>query len=193
MIIIIDNYDSFTYNLAQYYRQLTDNTYVFRNDQITIEKIEQLQPDLLVLSPGPGSPEEQQTCLEIVDYFHQHTPIFGVCLGMQVIVHYFGGQVTKSTAPMHGKVSKIQHTAQGVFENINNDIAVTRYHSLITSMLPENRLMITAQTYNEEIMGVKHVQYNIEGIQFHPEAILTEYGFDMIKNSYLQAMNGVTK
>ncbi|SFM39591.1 anthranilate synthase component 2 [Gracilibacillus orientalis] len=191
MVIIIDNYDSFTYNLVQYYRQLTEDVLVFRNDNITLQKIETLNPDLIVLSPGPGSPEAQKECLSILDYFHASIPILGVCLGMQIIVHYFGGQVTKAIIPMHGKVSKIKHTGQGVFDSLPNDISVTRYHSLITNNLPDNELFSTAKTYHEEIMGIKHKQYKVEGIQFHPEAILTEYGFHMIKNSYKQAMNGV--
>ncbi|QGH36980.1 aminodeoxychorismate/anthranilate synthase component II [Gracilibacillus salitolerans] len=191
MVIIIDNYDSFTYNLVQYYRQLTDDVVVFRNDNITMEKIKSLNPDLIVLSPGPGSPEDQKECISILDYFYTTIPIFGVCLGMQIIVHYFGGQVTKALAPMHGKVSKIKHNGKDVFDSLPNDISVTRYHSLIAKKLPENELVTTAITYHEEIMAVKHKQYRVEGIQFHPEAILTEYGFNMIQNSYKQAIDGV--
>ncbi|WP_163579249.1 anthranilate synthase component II [Gracilibacillus saliphilus] len=191
MVIIIDNYDSFTYNLVQYFRQLTNDVMVFRNDHVTIEKIKRLNPDLIVLSPGPGSPEDQKQCISILDYFHTTTPILGVCLGMQVIVHYFGGQVAKATVPMHGKVSKIKHGGQGVFDSLPNDISVTRYHSLITKKLPEHALFITATTYQEEIMGIRHKHYQVEGIQFHPEAILTEYGFNMIQNSYKQAIDGV--
>ncbi|MGP4040631.1 anthranilate synthase component II [Gracilibacillus sp. D59] len=191
MVIIIDNYDSFTYNLAQYYRQITEDVLVFRNDKITMEKIKTLRPDLIVLSPGPGSPEDQKECISILEYFHASTPILGVCLGMQIIVHYFGGQVSKAAVPMHGKVSKIKHCGKGVFESLPNNISVARYHSLITQKLPDNELFSTAVTCNEEIMGIKHNHFKVEGIQFHPEAILTEYGFDMIKNSYKQAIDGV--
>lgn len=191
VVIIIDNYDSFTYNLAQYYRQLTEQVYVVRNDRITIEKIQKLNPDLIVLSPGPGSPEEQKECISIVDNFYSSIPILGVCLGMQIIVYYFGGQVTKASAPMHGKVSKIKHNGTGIFHTLPNDITVTRYHSLITTKLPEQELLTTALTYDNDIMAIKHKKYQIEGIQFHPEAILTEYGFDMIRNSYELAINGV--
>ncbi|UOQ48195.1 aminodeoxychorismate/anthranilate synthase component II [Gracilibacillus caseinilyticus] len=191
MIVIIDNYDSFTYNLAQYYRQLTDTVRVIRVNEVTIEQLAQMKPSLIVISPGPGAPENQPVCFDILDHFHPTTPIFGVCLGMQMMVHYFDGKVSKATAPMHGKTSVISHTGTGVFEGVPNQIRVTRYHSLVTHYIPE-QFDITALTSSNEIMGIKHHHFQVEGIQFHPEAILTEYGFDMIRNSFNQAMERYT-
>ncbi|UOQ85276.1 anthranilate synthase component II [Gracilibacillus salinarum] len=187
MIVIIDNYDSFTYNLAQYYRQLTKTVRVVRVNETTIEQLEELQPNLIVISPGPGAPQHQIECLKILEHFYATVPIFGVCLGMQIIAHYFGGSVSRANAPMHGKTSMINHTGTGVFKGIPDQINVTRYHSLVTHQIPE-QFAITAHTTTNEIMGIKHRQFKVEGIQFHPEAILTEFGFDIIRNSYIQAM-----
>ncbi|WP_163536531.1 aminodeoxychorismate/anthranilate synthase component II [Gracilibacillus sp. YIM 98692] len=191
MIVIIDNYDSFTYNLVQYYRQLSEGVVVFRHDQTTIKEIENKQPTLIVLSPGPGTPNDSGICLDVMKHFYQKTPIFGVCLGMQVIIQFFGGRIKKANQPMHGKTSLIQHTDQGVFHDLPNPLSVARYHSLVADRpsFPFEELHITAETKNGEVMGVKHAQLNVEGIQFHPEAILTDYGFHMIKNSYYHALS----
>ncbi|MBM7571008.1 anthranilate synthase component II [Aquibacillus albus] len=185
MIIIIDNYDSFTYNLVQYYKQLDPDVHVYRNDEISISNIDRLNPDIIVLSPGPGKPTESGNCKEIVSKFHKTIPIFGVCLGFQLIVEFFGGKVIKGEQPMHGKISNIHHIQDGVFNSIPNPTKVTRYHSLIadSTSIPEE-LVVTARTNDGVIMGVRHLKHPIEGIQFHPESILTEHGFQMIENHY---------
>ncbi|MCT2535965.1 aminodeoxychorismate/anthranilate synthase component II [Aquibacillus koreensis] len=185
MIVIIDNYDSFTYNLVQYFKQLTSDVLVFRNDDTSVEQITELEPDLIVLSPGPGDPTESGICPEVVDYFYRDTPILGVCLGFQVIVDYFGGKVEKGKSPMHGKVTLMDHDQQGVFKELSSPSKITRYHSLVASPahIP-SQLKVSATAADSAIMGVRHVDFPIEAIQFHPESILTENGFTMIKNSY---------
>ncbi|WP_226035982.1 anthranilate synthase component II [Aquibacillus saliphilus] len=189
MIVIIDNYDSFTYNLVQYYKELDSIVHVFRNDQLTSQQLQQLNPDLIVFSPGPGTPDDTGVCRDILSTFHKNTPILGVCLGYQLIVDFFGGQIVKSNQPMHGKLSLIHHTNQGVFESITSPLKVTRYHSLIADIkhIPTS-LDVTSHTLDGVIMGVRHHKYPVEGIQFHPESILTDYGFTMIENSYKQAL-----
>lgn len=183
MIVIIDNYDSFTYNLVQYYKQIHTDVIVFRNDAITVAQLKDLHPTLIVLSPGPGSPTDSGICKEILQTFYQDTPIFGVCLGMQIIVEFFDGKIVPSANPVHGMTSMITHTNHGVFNGLPQSFNVTRYHSLIADKNSLSKLDISAHTEDDLIMAVKHPTYPIEGVQFHPEAILTEYGFELIKNS----------
>jgi anthranilate synthase/aminodeoxychorismate synthase-like glutamine amidotransferase len=188
MIVIIDNYDSFTYNLVQYYKQIERDVRVYRNDEVTIKEIADLAPNLIVISPGPGTPSESGVCRDIIAHFHKHIPILGVCLGFQLIVEYFGGKVIKGKQPMHGKVSKVTHDQLGVFKGITTPTSVTRYHSLVADpeVIP-TELCVTSKAIDGAIMGVRHHTYPVEGIQFHPESILTENGFQMIKNSDEQA------
>ncbi|SEA04509.1 para-aminobenzoate synthetase component 2 [Thalassobacillus cyri] len=188
MIVVIDNYDSFTYNLVQYFRQLDHQVRVCQNHEISPQEIDQLQPDLIVLSPGPGNPDEAQTSREVLDEFHTRIPVLGVCLGHQAIVKFFGGEVIKGEKPMHGKVSCITHDQLGAFEGIPSPTLVTRYHSLIAerSSMPES-LDITAKTEDGVIMGVRHKEYPVEGLQFHPESILSDAGFHMLENVYRNA------
>jgi para-aminobenzoate synthetase component II len=186
LILVIDNYDSFTHNLIQYIRQVTEEEVIIkRNDQITIEQIEELQPDYILLSPGPGNPTEAGVCVKVVESFYQTIPIFGVCLGHQTIAQVFGGTVEKAIHPMHGKISEIQHDQLGVFKGIDSPIPVTRYHSLIVNKetLPEE-LEVSAITTDGEVMALRHKQFPVEGVQFHPEAILTEQGMKIIDNFF---------
>lgn len=188
MLLMIDNYDSFTYNLVQYFGELGADVKVFRNDQITIEEIEKLNPDHLVISPGPCTPNESGISIEAIKHFAGKKPILGVCLGHQSIGQAFGGKIVHAKEIMHGKTSMIAHADTGAFKNLNNPFEATRYHSLVIeqSSLPDC-LEITSWTENEdgtmdEIMGIRHKEYPIQGIQFHPESILTEHGHDMLKN-----------
>lgn len=183
MILMIDNYDSFVYNLVQYIGELGEEVLVKRNDEITIEEIKELDPEIIVLSPGPCSPKESGICIDVVNNFKGIKPILGICLGHQTIGHVFGGNVIKANQPVHGKVYSIKHTNKGVFKNLNNPLNVTRYHSLVVDIdtLPED-LEVTAITDKNEIMGIKHKKYLIEGVQFHPEAILSEQGHDILRN-----------
>ncbi|MGI8313571.1 anthranilate synthase component II [Halobacillus mangrovi] len=189
MILIIDNYDSFTYNLVQYFKQLDNHVVVYRHDKVTVARIEEADPDLIVLSPGPGHPEESGVCKEVVDVFHQKTPILGICLGHQLIVDYFGGKVAKGHRPMHGKVSAVTHDGRTVFEGMETPLNVTRYHSLITPAenLPLS-LEVSARTTDGVVMAIRHKELPIEGLQFHPESILTESGFEMLENVYRNAL-----
>jgi anthranilate synthase component 2 len=183
MILLIDNYDSFTYNLYHYLVQAGEkNVLVKRNDKITIDEIKKLKPKGIILSPGPCTPNESGICLEIVKKLAKDYPIFGVCLGHQVIGQVFGGNVIK-THPMHGKVSEIFHQKMGIFKSIPSPFKATRYHSLIIekSSLPKD-LKITAETSDGIIMAVAHKKYKIFGVQFHPESIASEYGHKIIKN-----------
>lgn len=186
LILAIDNYDSFTYNLIQYIQQVTDDeVIVIRNDQLTIEQMERLQPDIILISPGPGNPSSAGICLSVVEKFYQSIPILGVCLGHQIIAQAFGGTIEQASSPMHGKISKIEHDQRGVFYGISSPLNITRYHSLIVKKdsLPEE-LEITAFTEDGEIMAIRHKDYPVEGVQFHPEAILTEQGIQMIENFF---------
>lgn len=183
MVLIIDNYDSFTYNLKHYFIMLGEETLVKGRDEITLLDIEKMNPDYIVLSPGPGTPEEASLPLKVLDRFKGEIPILGVCLGHQCIGHYFGASVKEGEEPVHGKVYNIKHNNKGVFKDLKSPLTVTRYHSLSISRdtLPKE-LEITSETEDGVIMGVKHKDYNIEGVQFHPEAILTEHGIDMLNN-----------
>ena len=188
MLLMIDNYDSFTYNLVQYFGELKVDVQVYRNDEITIKEIEKLQPEYLVISPGPCTPNEAGISIEAIRYFTGKLPILGVCLGHQSIAQAFGGKIIHAKEIMHGKVSEIFHNGGGVFKNLLSPLEATRYHSLVidADTLPDY-LDITAWTELEggimdEIMGVRHKHYPIEGIQFHPESILTQHGHAMLKN-----------
>lgn len=182
-ILLIDNYDSFTYNLYHYMAKVADeNIEVIRNDKITIEQINKMNLSSIVLSPGPCSPNEAGICLDVIDNFKEKLPILGVCLGHQAIGQYFGGKIIKHR-PMHGKISDIFHENSSVFKNLPSPFKATRYHSLIIekNSLPKS-LEITALTKDDVIMGVKHKEFNIHGVQFHPESIASEYGHELIEN-----------
>ena len=191
MLLMIDNYDSFTYNLVQYFGELGQEVSVYRNDEISISEIETLKPNHIVISPGPCTPNEAGISLELIEKLAGKIPILGVCLGFQAIVQVFGGNIIGAQKIMHGKVSPIHHTGKGVFKNLKNPLNATRYHSLVAEKptLPDC-FEVTAWTNKEngdieEIMGVRHKSYNIEGVQFHPESILTEHGHQML-NTFLQ-------
>ncbi|MDM5334112.1 aminodeoxychorismate/anthranilate synthase component II [Ureibacillus composti] len=185
MILLIDNYDSFTYNLVQYIRNIGEELVVFRNDQITLEQISEIHPDYILLSPGPGNPSTAGICLRLVERFYQEIPIFGVCLGQQIIAEAFGGIVKKAKQPMHGKTSMITHDKHSVFDGLPSPLKVTRYHSLVVdeATLP-SCLVVTARTEDGEIMALRHSDYPVEGVQFHPESIMTENGLQMMRNFF---------
>lgn len=184
MILVIDNYDSFVYNLARYFEVLGLNVMVYRNDNISIQDIEKLQPKAIVISPGPASPLEAGLSIEIVRHFYKTIPILGVCLGHQVIGNVFGANVTKAKEPLHGKASKINIKSSALFQNLPKQIMVGRYHSLIVDIndTSSKDLIITATSNKDEIMAIELNGYNVYGVQFHPESILTEYGFNIIEN-----------
>lgn len=188
MIFMLDNFDSFTYNLYQYFGELGEEVVVFRPGEGNISDICDLRPDLIVISPGPCSPNEAAFSLEVIEYFKQKVPILGICLGHQAIGQVFGANVVRAKTPVHGKVSEISHDGLGVFLDLPNSLKVTRYHSLALekSSLPEE-LVITAQTAEGEIMGIRHTHLPIEGVQFHPEAILTESGLKLLENAVKNA------
>jgi anthranilate synthase component II len=190
MILMIDNYDSFTYNLVQYLGELGAEVAVFRNDEISIEKAEAMRPSHIVLSPGPCTPNEAGVTLPLLQRLAGKAPILGVCLGHQAIGQAFGGKVVRAKQVMHGKVSRIQHDRKGVFSEIPDAFVATRYHSLVVQResLPEC-LEITAQAEDGEIMGLRHRSLPVEGVQFHPEALLTEHGHKMLQN-FLQGRGG---
>ena len=188
MILMIDNYDSFTYNLVQYLSQLGERVVVKRNDCIEISEIEEMNPDMIVISPGPCTPKEAGVSIEVVKRFKGVIPILGICLGHQTIGTVFGADIVKAIEPVHGKVHPVQHIDKGVFEGLKNPVSVTRYHSLVVERegIPDC-LEITAWTNDGEVMGFLHREYLMEGVQFHPEAILTEHGMDMLENFLLRA------
>lgn len=183
MILVIDNYDSFTFNLVQYLGELGEEVVVHRNDEIDVVGIEQLQPNHILLSPGPCTPNEAGITLDVIHHFKGKIPIFGVCLGHQAIGQAFGGKVVRAERLMHGKTSPIIHNNKSVFEGIPSPFTATRYHSLIVerSSLPDC-LEITAETAEGEIMGLAHKEYAVEGVQFHPESIITAHGHDLLRN-----------
>lgn len=182
MILMIDNYDSFVYNLLQYFQILGENVKVVRNDAIAIEDIVEMNPEIIVISPGPCSPNEAGISLDIIEHFKGKKPILGICLGHQVVGQAFGARVVKAKQPVHGKVHPVTHYDMGMFRGLKNPVNVTRYHSLVLDKesMPDC-LQITAETADGEIMGILHKEYLIEGVQFHPEAILTEAGIDMLE------------
>jgi len=183
MILMIDNYDSFTYNLVQYLGELGEELQVFRNDKITVEEIRRLRPARIVISPGPGSPKDAGISRDVITYFARKSPILGVCLGHQCIGEVFGGRVVRAGRLMHGKTSIIHHDGKGLFAGLPNPFEATRYHSLLVERegLPEC-LEITAETKEGEIMGLRHRDFLVEGVQFHPESILTVVGKDILRN-----------
>ena len=183
MLLMIDNYDSFTFNLVQYLAEIGQEVKVVRNDKISIEEINKLNPQYIVISPGPCTPNEAGISLELIDAFKGKIPILGVCLGHQSIGQAFGGKIIHAQTIMHGKTSKIFHNNKGVFRGIKDPFIATRYHSLVIEKqtLP-NCFDITAWTDDNEIMGIKHKELAIEGVQFHPESILSEHGHDLLKN-----------
>ncbi|BBB25311.1 aminodeoxychorismate/anthranilate synthase component II [Amphritea japonica] len=188
MLLMIDNYDSFTYNVVQYLGELGADVQVHRNDEITIEQIEALNPEQLVISPGPCTPNEAGISVAAINHFAGKLPIFGICLGHQSMAQAFGGDIVRARQVMHGKVSPVFHNNTGVFKGLENPVSVTRYHSLVIDKktLPDC-LEMTAWTQNEdgsmdEIMGVRHKELDIEGVQFHPESILTQQGHDLLAN-----------
>jgi anthranilate synthase/aminodeoxychorismate synthase-like glutamine amidotransferase len=184
MILIIDNYDSFTYNLVQYLGELGAEMKIFRNDEITIEEIkEDLKPEKILISPGPGTPDDAGITLSILESFAETLPIFGVCLGHQAIGQHFGGKVVRAPEPVHGKPALVKHTNKGVFNNLSSEFEAGRYHSLIVQResLPDC-LEITAETEDKLIMGLRHKTLKIEGVQFHPESILTSEGKKILQN-----------
>ena len=183
MIVMIDNYDSFTYNLVQYFSELGQDVVVHRNDKITIDQIKKLSPQYIVLSPGPCTPKEAGISLKVVDSFKDKVPILGVCLGHQTIGQAFGGKIIHAKTIMHGKTSEIYHTNEGVFKDIKSPFIATRYHSLVVEKIScPNCFDITAWTEDDEIMSIKHKTMPIEGVQFHPESILSQYGHDLLLN-----------
>ena len=182
-ILLIDNYDSFTYNLYHYISKFKKNIDVIRNDKITSNVILKKKYNKIVISPGPGNPNQAGNCLKIVKEVHKIIPILGVCLGHQIIGQAFGGKIIRAKNLMHGKTSKIKHGKKGLFKNIQNNFEATRYHSLIVDKknFPKD-LIVTAETKNNTIMGLMHKKYNIHGFQFHPESISTKMGIKLIKN-----------
>ena len=194
MLLMIDNYDSFTYNLVQYFGELGQVVEVHRNDEITVQEIEKLNPEFLVFSPGPCTPNEAGISIEAIKHFSGKVPMLGVCLGFQAMVQAFGGNVVGAKKIMHGKISPVHHNNQGVFTDLKNPLNATRYHSLVAeqSSLPDC-FDITSWTKDEqgkidEIMGIRHKELAIEGVQFHPESILTEDGHKML-NNFLKGKN----
>jgi anthranilate synthase/aminodeoxychorismate synthase-like glutamine amidotransferase len=183
MLLLIDNYDSFTYNLVQYFAQLGEEVRVYRNDKITVEQVEDAKPDLLVISPGPCTPAEAGICMPLIQHMAGKVPILGVCLGHQSIGQVFGGEVKRADRLMHGKSSPIHHDGKGVFANLPNPFDAIRYHSLLVmrDSLPAC-LEISAETDQGEIMGLRHREHPIEGVQFHPESIMTGPGMDLLRN-----------
>jgi anthranilate synthase component 2 len=183
MLLMIDNYDSFTYNLVQYFGELGEDVKVVRNDETTVEQIAAMNPDRIVVSPGPCTPNEAGVSVPVIRHFAGKIPLLGVCLGHQSIGQAFGGRIVHAKQLMHGKVSRINHRNAGVFRDLPNPLTATRYHSLVIEResLPDC-LEVTAWTDDGEIMGVRHKQHHVEGVQFHPESVLTERGHDLLAN-----------
>jgi anthranilate synthase component 2 len=183
MLLMIDNYDSFTYNIVQYFGELGEDVRTVRNDEITLEQIADMNPDRICISPGPKSPKDAGVSVDVLKEFKGKKPILGVCLGHQAIGEAFGGRIIRAKQVMHGKTSKIAHTGEGVFKGLPSPFTVIRYHSLAIerASLP-SCLEVTAWTDDGEIMGVRHKEFDIEGVQFHPESILSEHGHAMLQN-----------
>lgn len=183
MILVIDNYDSFTYNLVQYLGEMGQELIVHRNDKITLEEIAALAPERIVISPGPCTPNEAGISVPLIQRFAGKIPILGVCLGHQAIGQAFGGEVVRNYRVVHGKTSLIHHDGRGVFENLPNPFEATRYHSLVVrrETMPDC-LEISAETAEGEVMGLRHKEYPIEGVQFHPESVMTQVGKDLLRN-----------
>jgi anthranilate synthase component II len=182
MVLVIDNYDSFTYNLVQYLGELGAEVRVVRNDQMSLDDIRTLKPDHIVISPGPGEPEDGGISNDVIREFGPTTPILGVCLGHQCMGHVYGGVVTRAPRLMHGKTSKVYHNGQGLFNGIPSPFTATRYHSLIVEEPLPDSLQVTAFTRDGEVMGLQHHEHPVYGVQFHPESILTEHGKRILQN-----------
>jgi para-aminobenzoate synthetase component 2 len=183
MLLMIDNYDSFTYNLVQYFGELGEDVQVYRNDKITVDEIESLRPQRLVISPGPCTPKEAGVSVEVIRHFAGRVPLLGVCLGHQSLAVAFGGQVIRAERLMHGKTSMIRHDGKTIYHNIDNPFEATRYHSLLVNRdsIPDC-FEISAETQEGEVMGLRHRTLGVEGVQFHPESILTTVGRDLLRN-----------
>ncbi len=183
MLLMIDNYDSFTYNLVQYFGELGADIHVYRNDKITVEDIEQLNPERIVISPGPCTPKEAGVSVKVIQHFAGKLPLLGVCLGHQSLAYAFGGEIIRAERLMHGKTSMVSHDNQTIFAGLPNPFEATRYHSLIVNRetLPGD-FEVSAMTDAGEIMGLRHLPTGAEGVQFHPESILTKAGMDLLKN-----------
>jgi len=182
MILVIDNYDSFTFNLVQYLGELGETPLVYRNDKITLDEIAELKPDHILVSPGPCTPHEAGISMDVIRRFSGSIPILGVCLGHQSMSAVFGGQVIRAPRLMHGKTSPIEHDGEGIFKGLPSPFTATRYHSLIVPEPLPDCLMKTAWTAEGELMGLRHREHPTFGVQFHPESILTEHGHQMLKN-----------
>jgi para-aminobenzoate synthetase component II len=183
VILLLDNYDSFTYNLAQYLGQMGQTLDVRRNDQITLDEIAALRPERIIISPGPCTPQEAGISIPLIRRFASEIPILGVCLGHQAIGAAFGGRIVRAQRLMHGKTSEIEHDGRGVFEHLPKPFTATRYHSLVVERKSVPReLEISAETSDGVIMGLRHRRFRVEGVQFHPESVLTRSGFDLLKN-----------
>lgn len=183
MLLMIDNYDSFVYNLVRYFKELGEEIVVYRNDKVTIDQIEEMNIKGIIISPGPKSPKEAGVSLEIIDKFKGKLPILGICLGHQCVGHYFGAEIIKGKEPVHGKISYINHNGKNIFLDVKNPLRVTRYHSLVINRdsIP-NDLEIVSDTDDGVIMAIKHKYYPIYGLQFHPEAEMTEEGHRLLEN-----------
>lgn len=183
MFLMIDNYDSFVYNLIRYFEELNEEVIIYRNDKITLSEIEEMDLEGIIISPGPKSPKESGLSLEVINRFKGQIPILGICLGHQCIGYYFGGEIIKGNEPIHGKVSYITHNNNEIFKNIKNPLKVTRYHSLVINDENIPRVLeVSSRSEDGVIMGVKHKEYHIYGLQFHPEAEMTEEGHKLLKN-----------
>ena len=183
MLLMIDNYDSFTYNLVQYFGELGQEVETFRNDQITIEEIKKLDPKYIVISPGPCTPKDSGISMQVIDSFKENKPILGVCLGHQAIGAVFGANIVKAKELMHGKTSEIQHDGNFLFEGMPNNFTATRYHSLVIEEKTLSKdFVVNARTQDGSIMGIQHSKLNVSGVQFHPESIMTENGKKLLSN-----------
>ncbi len=194
MILLIDNYDSFTYNLYQYFGELGEEITVIRNDQLTIDDINKLNPEVIILSPGPGRPENAGICVEVIQKLHQTYPILGICLGHQAIGYAFGAEIDRAENIMHGKTSTIEHTGTEMFEDLPQNLEVMRYHSLVIkeNTLPDELIKVGTATDDQEIMAIKNKNYPTYGLQFHPESVGTIHGKKMLAN-FLKVIRRETK
>ena len=180
-LLVIDNYDSFTYNLVQMFMDYDLEIFIYRADKLIIEEVEDIKPDYILISPGPKDPSHTGISIPLIKRYHRELPILGVCLGMQCINEVFGGETVRAPVPMHGKTSRIKHEGQGIFKNIPDNFYAARYHSLMVKPANE-RLSITSKSDDNVIMGLSHHEYPLHGVQFHPESFLTEHGFTIIEN-----------